>query len=282
MARNGRADVRDSMIVLRFLALAGLLPLAVAAAAAPAGKPEHLKLRIEVYGPAGMHVATTRSEIDQTAASYTIKSSIETGGLVGWFVSMKSNAEVRGRLSADAVQPEGFRSETERNGVDRRDKTGYAEDGTVTGSSSPPPKEPVKPVSPAQMRGTVDDLTAYFLIERQLGRGGKCELTVPVFDGRLRYNLVFSDAGQQTLSPKGGQNFAGKATACRMKRVEIAGFPANAEDSEGARAGTLWYARLVPGDLVQAVRMDMETEAGPVSGYLAEVQADGADLKLME
>ena len=87
---------------------------------------------------------------------------------------------------------------------------------------------------------------------------------------------------QQKLSPKGGQNFAGVTTVCHMKRIEIAGFPAKTEDSEGARSGTLWYARVVPGNLVQGIRMEMETEAGQISAYLAEVQANGADLKLME
>jgi hypothetical protein len=284
MARIGHAGVGASMIILRPLALAALLPLVLAAAAPPppAGQAQHIKYRVEVYGPAGLHVATNRTEIDQSGDTYTIKSSIETRGLAGWFVSMKSNAEAKGRLSADAAQPESFRADTERNGVEHHEKITYAADGGVNGNSAPPSKEPVKPVAAAQMRGTVDNLTAYFLLERQLGRGGRCDLTVAVFDGRQRYDLKFTDAGQQKLSPAGGQNFAGVTTVCHMKRVELAGFPTKAEDSEGARSGTLWYARLVPGNLVQGIRMEMETEAGQISAYLAEVQANGTDLKLME
>jgi hypothetical protein len=270
------------MIVLRPLVLAGLLPLVLAAAPPTASHPQHLKYRVEVYGPAGLHVATTRTEIDLTGDAYAIKSGIETRGLAGWFVSMKSTAEAKGRLTADSAQPESFRADTERNGVEHRDKVSYAADGAVSGSSTPPSNEAMKPVAPTQTRGTVDNLTAYLVLERQLGKGGKCDLTVPVFDGRQRYDLKFTDGGQQKLSPKGGQNFAGLTTACHMKRVEIAGFPAKAEDSEGARSGTLWYARLVPGNLVQGIRMEMETEAGQISAYLAEVQANGADLKLME
>ena len=271
------------MSVRRLIPLASLLPFALAAASAPpAGKPEQIKYRVEVYGPAGLHVATTRTEIGETADSYTIKARIETRGMAGWFVSMKSTAEAHGRLTADGAQPESFRNDSERNGEERHNKVTYADAGAVSGSSTPPSKAAVKPVAAAQMHGTVDNLTGYFLLERQLARGGKCDLTVPVFDGQQRYDLRFTDAGQQKLSPKGGQNFAGETTVCRMKRVEIAGFPAKSEDSEGARSGTLWYARLVPGDLVQAVRMEMQTEAGEISAYLAEVQADGKDLKLME
>ena len=270
------------MNAVRLLTMAGMLPLVIAAAPPPAGQPDHVKYRVEIYGPAGLHVATTRSEIEETADSYKIKSAIETHGVASWFVSMTSTAEARGKLTAASAQPEKFVSETERNGIDRHGKVSYAEDGAVSGTSTPPPKDPMKPVASAQMRGTVDNLTAYFMLERQLGRGGKCDLTVPVFDGAQRYDLKFTDGGQQKLSPKGGQNFAGMTTVCQMKRIEIAGFPANPEDSEGARSGTLWYARIVPGDLVQAIRIEMETEAGQISAYLAEVEGSGTHLKLME
>ena len=43
-------------------------------------------------------------------------------------------------------------------------------------------------------------------------------MTVPVFDGRHRYDLVFTDVGRQTLNPESGQNFEGVATACKMTR----------------------------------------------------------------
>jgi hypothetical protein len=270
----------DSMRRLRLLPLAALVPLV--AAAAPADAPEHVKYRVELYGPGGLHVVTSRTEIDDTGSAYTIRSSIETRGLAGWFVTIKGSSEAHGRLTAEGAQPERYRSDTVRNGTERINRVTYAEAGAVSGSSTPPPKERVKPVMPAQTHGTVDNLTAYFLLERRLGHGGDCNLTVPVFDGQQRYDLKFTDAGQQKLSPRHDQNFAGMTTVCRMQRIEIAGFPEKAEDREGARSGTLWYARLVPGDLVQAVRMDMETEAGAISGYLAEVEANGHDLKLME
>jgi hypothetical protein len=269
------------MTVFRLLGAAAALPFVLAATPPASGAAERFNYRVEVYGPGGLHVATTRTEIDESGDAYTIRAKIETKGLAGWFVSMTSTAEVKGRLTADGAQPESFHSDSKRNGAERHNKVSYAA-GSVSGSSTPPAKDPVKPVAPAQMRGTVDNLTAYFMLERQLARGGNCNLTVPVFDGQQRYDLHFTDGGQQKLAPKHDQNFAGTAMVCHMKRVELAGFPADPEESEGARSGTLWYARLVPGDLVQAIRMEMQTEAGGISAYLAEVQADGKDLKLME
>src|SRR5213075_1738392 len=94
----------------------------------------------------------------------------------------------------------------------------------------------------AAQYGTVDNLTAYFRLERQLAAKGTCALTVPVFDGRYRYDLVFADAGKRSLAPEGGQRLEGMAIACRMTRHDRG--PVELEQSEGAKQGTFWYAPL--------------------------------------
>src|SRR4029077_18392487 len=124
--------------------------------------------------------------------------------------------------------------------------------------------------------------TAYFLIERQLARDGVCTRLIPVYTGHRLYDLRFTDLGEKTLVPAGGQRFAGTTRACHMQRGEIGGFPADSKDSEGAREGTIWYARLIPGDLLLPVRMELETEIGSVTASLAELHGRGVDLKFME
>jgi hypothetical protein len=101
-----------------------------------------------------------------------------------------------------------------------------------------------------------------------------------VFDGRYRYDLVFSDAGKQALSPEGGQRWQGTTIACRMASHNRG--PADPEQSEGARKGTFWYAPLLAGDAVVPVRMQLETQIGTVDAYLAELHGRGVDLRLME
>jgi hypothetical protein len=147
----------------------------------------------------------------------------------------------------------------------------------------PPPKEPVTPVEPAQLAGTVDNLTAYLRLERQVARGGGCALTVPVFDGRHRYDLKFSDLGRTSLTPEDGQKFVGPAQACRMVREAIGGFYVDKKREEGAHSGTIWYAsQLMPGDIAVPVRMNMDTEIGDVAIFLSRLRGRGVDLRLME
>ncbi len=246
--------------------------------AAPAVAEDRINLRLEMFGVAGLHMLSLRTQIEETNDRYSISTTYATTGVAGAMVDVKAQTQVRGLLTPTGARPDSFRSAMRRNGVDRKDQVDYYPNNIVKGSSTPP--LPV-PVSDEGARGTVDDLTAYFLLERQLARTGKCALTVPVFDGRHRFDLHFSDAGQQDLKATSEQRFAGPTTVCKMTRQMIV-TPDDPEATDGARQGTFWYARLLPGDVMVPVRMMLDTQMGAIDGYLAEIKGRGVDLKFME
>jgi len=258
---------------------AGLVLLV--AAVRPAAAADVVDMRFEGFGPAGLHLVTTHTVIEEAPAWYQIQGDFATAGLGALFVNVANRSLTQGREVADTPQPELFESETDRNGVVQRNRVDYRSGGVPSGSSTPAPREPVTPISLGSLTGTVDNLTAYLLLERRLARGENCDLRVPVFDGRHRYDLQFSDAGNQVLSPADGQKFSGATRACHMARHEIGGFYIDRNHEEGARAGTIWYAPLLP-DLAVPVRMSMETEIGEISILLAQLRGRGVNLKLME
>ena len=257
--------------------IGALLLLVGISLAQPASRTERIHMRFEGFGPAGIHLLTSRTEIDEIGDRYAIVSDLASRGLASVVVDLTGHAEVKGRFGAATAHPEAYHEERRRNGADRRNRVDYGADGAVIGGSTPPPPDPV----PAALaRGTVDNLTAYFMLERKLARDGHCALTVPVFDGRHRYNLHFADGGGAVLAPAGGQQFAGATTVCRMTREEVAGFAS--EKGEGVQSGTIWYAPLLPGDMMVAVRMELVSEIGQIEAYLAEFHGSGVDRKLME
>jgi hypothetical protein len=173
--------------------------------------------------------------------------------------------------------PEAMRAETRQRGVDRRTRIDYRADGTVAAEATPPPPRPVTLVAPEQMRGTIDQLTAYLALARRLGRGGSCALELAVFDGRRRYDLSFSDLAPETLPA-----VADPARVCRMSRRRIAGFPVDAGGTERTDQGKLWFARLLPGELMVPMRMEFDSEFGTFYADLAELGGRGVDLRFME
>jgi hypothetical protein len=103
---------------------------------------------------------------------------------------------------------------------------------------------------------------------------------VPVFDGSGYYNLRFSDAGRDVLSPDRFQNFAGPSEVCKVAREDIVINPDRNEDTY--KQGRIWYAQLIPGDRMVPVRMEFDTAFGAVRGYLAELRGRGVDLQLLK
>lgn len=255
----------------------GSAALALGLLAGPALAADRITARLEVYGLMGLHVLRLHTQIDEAGDRYSIAVDYATTGVAGMVVDQSTRAEVQGRVVGASAQPDSFRSTTRRNGVERQNHVNYRPDGSLDAGSVPPPSTPI---SPEAARGTVDNLTAYFRLERQLASKRTCNMTVPVFDGRHRYDLVFEDAGQEKLESDGGQKFEGTAIACKMTR-HLKGVPDD-EEGEGARRGTIWYAPLLPGDVMVPLRMQLKTQIGTVDAYLAEVHGRGVNLVLME
>jgi hypothetical protein len=266
-----------SRFLARFLARA--LPAILPLIASPAMAADRITMRIEVTGLAGMPVATDRTTIDESGTTYAIAGDLHTMGLAGMFQNFQSKSSVHGRLQGSGgAQPDAYVADVRRDKDERHDKVDFRAGAVAAGSSTSPAKAPsAKDSADAPTRDTVDPLTAYFLVERRLGQGGNCTMKIPVFDGRHRYNLNFTDAGEQKLAASNGQHYSGDTHACKMVRENVPGYPA--DKVEMPQRGSIWYARLAPGDLLLPVKLEMVTDVGTVTGQLAEMHGRGADLK---
>jgi Protein of unknown function (DUF3108) len=265
----------------RFAALpmAAALLLGINLVAAGAAEWDRVNARFEIYGFAGLHVLTTRTSVEETSNRYAIAMDIDTRGLASVFVDLSSRSEVHGTLIGDRFRPEAYRAEVRRNGIDRYYNLDYGGDGAVTNVAAPLSAERPFFVAPEQLRGTVDQLTAYFILEHQVVRRGTCALVVRVFDGAGFYNLRFTDVKRETLSADSHQNFAGPTQVCQVVRDEI--IVNRNPDEDTYQRGKIWYARLTTGNRMIPVRMEYDTAFGVVRGYLAELRGPGIDLRLM-
>src|SRR5215472_1143558 len=268
-------------IIPRMVALAALT--AIVALASPAAASDPVELRIEVYGFAGFHVLTNRTSVAASGDQYSIATDLDTRGLASVFVDLTSHSEVRGRLTQDAVHPDAYHGEVRRNGSDSRYRIDYRADGTVASDQTPASPALHSAAAADQTRGTVDQLTAFFIVERRLAQRGSCGLVVPVFDGLSRYNLRFTDAQPETLSAEGHQHFPGPTLVCSIHREDVVGFPGGQDANGGTyKRGKIWYARLTGQDQMVPVRMEFDTEYGSVSGYLTELRQRGINLSLKD
>jgi hypothetical protein len=270
------------MIFARFAPLAGIafaLLFAPATVKTPAAEIDRVDARFEIYGFAGFHLLTNRTTVREAGDRYAIAMDLDTRGLASVFVDLTSHSEVHGELVRNTARPEAYRADVRRNGAERHYALDYRHDGTVTNASVPVAAERPFLIAAEQIRGTVDQLTAYFLLERQLAGGGNCSLVVPVFDGSGFYNLRFTDVKREMLSANGYQAFEGPSQECQVVREDIAVDPDRKEDTY--KTGRIWYAQVVAGDRMMPVRMEFDTAFGAVKGYLAEFRGRGIKLNLV-
>jgi hypothetical protein len=233
-------------------------------------------MRFEIYGLGGLHLLTNRTRVETSAAHYAIAMDLATRGLAGFFVNLQSHSEVRGRLVGDIALPEEYSGEVRRNGTDQRTRVDYGADGRILNHWSSSPNVRATLVSAEETRGTVDQLTAYFLVERELAHRNSCASVIPVFDGVHRYDLRFVDAPPQAMPSDIARQFSGPARVCEMSRKDIGG---STDHSDGAYSGKIWYARLGRDGRMVPVRMEFDTELGPVKGYLAELHGRNIDFR---
>jgi Protein of unknown function (DUF3108) len=246
--------------------------------AAPAAAPDRVEARFEVYGFAGLHVLTNRTAVERFGDRYTIATDLHTQGLARAFVELTSHSQVSGRLGNEP-RPEAYRASVHRNGDQRDYAVDFRRDGTVISAlASPTPLQQESLDRANQMRGAVDQLTAYFLLENQLAARGTCALVVPVFDGSVLYDLHWTDVGREMLAADQHQNFTGSSQVCQVTRENLAGNPSRNEDTY--QRGRVWYAPLIPGEMTP-VRMEFTTAFGVITAYLAELRGHGIDLRLM-
>jgi Protein of unknown function (DUF3108) len=267
------------MIFARIPALLVVAAALLLSAGAAAAEADRVDARFEIFGFAGLHVLTDRTSVEETANRYAIATDLDTRGLASVFVKLTSHSESRGALTGVGVRPEAYRADVRRNGVDRHYGLDYLGDGTLINPSARSSAERPLLVAAEQLRGTVDQLTAYFLLERQLASRGTCALVVPVFDGSGLYNLRFTDIKRELLTPDNYQIFAGPAQLCEVVREDIVLNPNKDEDTY--QRGRIWCARLLAGDRLIPIRMEFDTAFGAVKGYLAELRGHGIDLQLM-
>lgn len=86
------------------------------------------------------------------------------------------------------------------------------------------------PIKPEHLKNILDPLTAIMLTTRSKG-GSPCGRRLPIFDGKQRYDLLTSSAGQQKIPEARPSGQPPIGFVCKVRYVPVAGF----KDSEDMR-----------------------------------------------
>lgn len=266
------------------LAAAGLsLPLLPLTMVVAAADPVKATYRVFVGGVTALDVDAT---LDVTGDRYRIAMSAVTGGTIGRLFSWRSDSQSDGHVRGDDLRPESHRQTSQLRGEPRNVTLTYGPQGDVSTSVTPPAeKDDREPVPPDLQRGTLDPLTAALDLLFAVGANQGCDRSLPVFDGRRRYDMVFSEVGRRIVDPSRHSIFSGIAQQCRVTYKPVAGY---ARSSSGGgfwqRSNpadrppvNLWLAPVAAGYPPLPVRLETDSDFGGVVVHLTGITPPAAD-----
>lgn len=210
------------------------LPAAVVAATmavdVPAAAAEPWPSRVEATYRItfnGFDIGKFDFTADVSGSSYTVKGDARVSALLGAF---KWQGETRsaGQLAGLAPRPAGYTFDFNANGRAGSIKLGF-ERGAVKSIASLPPKpaDPdAVPLQPQHLAGVLDPLSAVLALSRTTS-GNPCGRSIPVFDGKQRFDLQLAFIRQQAVAEARPSGQPGVAFVCRVRYVPIAGHGLN-------------------------------------------------------
>jgi Protein of unknown function (DUF3108) len=207
--------------------------------------------------------------------------SILQGLLYQWTGSTAS----AGRVTSAGPQPAMYAlnySESGRKSEQLRMTFGA---GSVTDVQIIPQKLPNPrdiPVTKSQLEGVVDPMSGAFLSAHSENPNGDlnvCNQTLPVFDGRQRFDLVLTPKRAVNVQRSATSGYTGPAVICRVKFIPIAGYQ---PDNPGIKLMTetneieVWLIPIRGTYMYVPYRIVLPTPVGYGSAVVTSIAVDGA------
>jgi len=212
------------------------------------------EVRLEAYyvvSVSGLIVGESTWSADIGTDQYTARAKSRMKGVARWLVRGEATATVHGVITDGRLMTTEFTSKADTD--DEKSETrmtveaGQARD--ITDTSSEGVRDRV-PVPEEHRHNIIDPISAMIIPAAPEGNAlprAACERTLPVFDGRRRYDLKLAFKRMDTVKAVAG--YAGPAVVCTMKMQPLSGH----------RAGGLLVAYLTEG-------RDMELWLAPIIG----------------
>ena len=128
-------------------------------------------------------------------------------------------------------------------------------------------------LSDGLVRGALDPASALLSLIEVFARTNRCVPSVPVFDGKRRYDLGLTAEEQDTLNPSRYALYSGPATLCRLAVEKHAGFRTR---NRFPNAFDVWLARPAEGAPALPVRLEGRNDLAALVIHLTGARTSDA------
>jgi len=212
--------------------------------------------------------------------AYNVDTTLHSDGIFKWLIRSTFNTSAEGIITDGRMRPLSYASIFARHETLRQFVLiGYEDETPFLEASEPSYSQHRQtfPVADEQRVGALDPLHASLrvLMGMTFSQETPCGNRVPIFDGRRRYDLVFSYMGTETIRVLNGEVWDGPVTVCNLHYEEVAGFRPHPEDDELPRPPLVLYiAEIADGQFHIPVRVRATTPFGPLILSARELNID--------
>lgn len=270
------ARLTVSCVGLALAGVAGLWPALTRAAEAPVAQVADLTYDVYL---GGLHIFAFDVNMALGSDRYRVTAEGGTRGMVGWLYAWQTRLAAEGVDRGGTIEPRRFVSDSDWQGSRHTVDLGFVAGGGYELRREPPP-EPDPDIEgslPETLpEGTFDPLSLVLAASRALQETGRCDQTVPVFDGRRRFDLTLRHVDEATLPASDYTIYEGPAVRCGFSIERISGFRkswrANRQSNADAAAPTIWVATIRPELPPVPVRYDGTIALGNIVIHLTGVE----------
>jgi hypothetical protein len=244
------------------------------------------KMIYDVYA-GGFHVVQADVTIDTSNSQhYELFMGAKTHGFLGKVAPWQGTFETNGWKNGGDLQPQLHRSSAIWRGEEEIKSYNYSKDG---GFQSLVIKDHDKPeetedIDAALTQGTTDALTAGLLVFEQVARGEECTGSSEVFDGKRRFEQIFTYDETDDLSASKYNIYSGPAQKCTVEIKPISGkwhdkprgwLSIQEQGRERGMMPTVWLANVKDGGPAIPVKIRVKTAYGTLFMHLAQYESGG-------
>lgn len=242
--------------------------LAVLAAATAAKADGHTEIRYAVSF-AGVSVGQGALAIEVNSEGYSASGSGAVTGILQILAPGKGTASARGRFAGGRVLPATFTT-TSESGERWEDIRLSMQNGAVKEATVLPPrvstsKDRVK-VTEEHLKNVLDPMSAALMPvpgSGSLSGPEACNRTLPVYDGRMRYNLVFSFDRTEAL--KDIKGVSGPLAVCKVNYVPVAGHRESKTKNIAEQKIVVWLAPVSDTRILVPAKVTIGTKVGTLT-----------------
>lgn len=236
-----------------------------------------LSIAYEIY-TGGLHTMSATMNMAMDKDDYAIDMIAKPRGLVGRLLPWKGKYQSHGLVKNGYLQPKQHRKTSSWR--DETDLTilQYNSHGTLTKANRIETKdgETVRSYDHVfekeLVSNTVDLMTATVHMLQNVTDGKTCDTSIPVFDGKRRFNMVFTQEGTPVLQSSRLNKYNGASVKCTVEIQPVAGWKKKKRGylriQEASRAKgflpTIWIGQAYEGGPMVPVRMEIRSEYGAI------------------